>query len=179
MTRLIFSEQQRFRQTVWIWLIILPVTIGTSLLMMYGFYQQIIVGEPWGNKPMSNGALIAVTTGVVLTEMLVIWLVLSMRIDIEITGREFRYKFFPYFLAWKTINATEIESYDVKNYALWDGTGLGYRKDPWSKTVRMIVQASYVITLKVKDGRTIIMSTKNKEELERAMRRLMSNSENI
>ncbi|HMV90636.1 MAG TPA: hypothetical protein PKA40_13420, partial [Cyclobacteriaceae bacterium] len=72
----------------------------------------------------------------------------------------------------------DIVNYSIEKYSWWRGRGLGFRKEPFSKTVRMIIKPDYILTLNVKDGRTILMSTGNKEELERAMRKLLSNSEN-
>lgn len=178
MSRIVFSEQQSFRQTAWIWIIILPVALGSSLLMVYGFYQQVILGDPWGNKPMSDAALTAVTAGVVLTEGLVIAFVSSMQVSVEVTSQEFRYRFFS-FTGWNTLSRREIESYTISNYSFLDARGWGYRKDRRTKTVCMIITSDYVLTLKLTDGRTIMMSTCNKEEMERAMRRLMSDSENL
>lgn len=178
MNRIIFSEQQSFRQTVWIWMIIIPVAFGTSLLMLYGFYQQIVLGEPWGDKPMSDTLLTGFTIGVIIIEALTVWAISSLRVSIEITDDEFRYRFFEYLTKWKTFTRHDIVNYSIEKYSWWRGRGLGFRKEPFSKTVRMIIKPDYILTLNVKDGRTILMSTGNKEELERAMRKLLSNSEN-
>ncbi|HMV90635.1 MAG TPA: hypothetical protein PKA40_13415, partial [Cyclobacteriaceae bacterium] len=102
MNRVIFSEQQSFRQTVWIWMIIIPVAFGTSLLMVYGYYQQIVLGEPWGDKPMSDTLLTGFTIGVIIIEALTVWAISSLRVSIEITDDEFRYRFFEYLTKWKT-----------------------------------------------------------------------------
>lgn len=179
MSRVIFSEQQSFRQTVWIWWIVLPVAMGTSLLMMYGFYQQIVLGEPWGDKPMSNTLLTGFTVGVIAIEALTIWVISSLCVSIEITTDEFRYRFFKYFTNGKTLTRHDIVNYTIEKYSLWNGRGLGYRNDVLRKTVRMVIKPDHILTLTLTNGKTIMMSTGNKEELERAMRRLMSNSENV
>lgn len=177
MNRVIFSEQQSFRQTVWIWMIVIPVAFGTSLLMLYGFYQQIVLGEPWGDKPMSDALLTGFTIGIIVIEALMVWVISSLRVSIEITDDEFRYRFFEYQAKWRTFTRHDIVNYSIEKYAWWRGRELAFRKEPISKTVRMIIKPDYILTLNVKDGRTILMSTVNKEELERAMRRLLSNSE--
>lgn len=178
MSRLIFSEQQSFRQTVWIWFIVVPVAFGTSLLMVYGFYQQIILGEPWGDKPMSDPLLIGFTIGVIVIEALTIWIISSLRVTIEITADEFRYRFFEHFTEWKTLTRDDIVSFTIDAYSLRSGRGIGYRSQPFTKTTRMIIIPDQILTLKIKDGRTLMMSTGKKEEMERAMRRFTSNSEN-
>jgi hypothetical protein len=49
MSRIQYTEQQSFRQVLWIWLIIIPIAFLSSLGILFGFYQQLILGEPWGN----------------------------------------------------------------------------------------------------------------------------------
>ncbi len=48
-----FKEEQKFTQW-WFWLIF----IGVALIPVYGIYRQIILGEVFGNKPMSDTGLI-------------------------------------------------------------------------------------------------------------------------
>ncbi len=177
MTRVNYSEQQSFRQVLWIWYIIIPVGFLSSLGILYGFYQQIILGEPWGNEPMSDGGLIAALLVVVIVQILVIWLVASMTLRIEITSEEFRYKFFAYFTDWNALRPHQIANYSLEKWTFWKGRGVGYRKEIFSKTVRMIIKPAYILTLKTHDGRTIMMSTENREEIERAMQKLMLKSE--
>lgn len=179
MTRINYSEQQSFRQVVWIWGIILPVAFLSTLGILYGFYQQIILGEPWGNKPMSDGGLIAALLVVVIAQILVIWLVASITLRVEITGEEFRYKFFAYFTDWKVFTPHQIANYSIEKWTFWKGKGFGYHQNIFTKTVRMIIKPDYILTVKTKDGKTIMMSTENKEEIERAMHKLMSKSENL
>jgi hypothetical protein len=179
MTRLNYSEQQSFRQVLWIWCIIIPISFLSSLSILYGFYQQIIQGEPWGNEPMSDGGLITALLVVILAQVLVIWVVASLQLSIEISGEEFRYKFFAYFTDWNSLSSHQIANYSIEKWTFWKGRGFGYHKDIFHKTVRMIIKPDYILTLKTKDGKTIMISTENKEEIERAMHKLMSKSENF
>ena len=47
-----FKESQKFTQW-WLWLIILSINI----LPLFGIYKQIILGEPFGDKPVSDVGL--------------------------------------------------------------------------------------------------------------------------
>ncbi|MCA9870553.1 MAG: hypothetical protein KC487_09290, partial [Anaerolineae bacterium] len=49
----LFREEQRFRQS-WIWLLILFV----AGLQWWGFIQQIIFGQPWGDNPAPDWMMI-------------------------------------------------------------------------------------------------------------------------
>lgn len=128
---------------------------------------------------MSDGGLITALLVVTFAQVLIIWIVASMTLQIEISGDEFRYKFFSFFSQWNILKSHEIADYYIEKYTFWKGRGLGYRKDLFTKTVRMILKPAYILTLKTVDGRTIMLSTGNKEEIERAIHKLMSKSENF
>ena len=49
----LFREEQRFRQ-LWIWLLI-GLVAG---LQWWGFIQQIILGEPWGDNPAPDWMMV-------------------------------------------------------------------------------------------------------------------------
>jgi hypothetical protein len=178
MSRVNYSEEQSFRQVVWIWLIVIPVALLSLAGVLYGFYQQIILGQPWGDEPMNNPGLIIALLVVIVSQAIIIWVVASLQLKIEITNHEFRYKFFAYFTQWNAFTRDQLASYTIEKYTFWKGRGLGYRKDLFTKTVRMIITPSFILSLKTTDGRTIMMSTQNKEEVERAIQKFMSKSEN-
>lgn len=50
---ILFTEKQRFKQW-WLWIIL----IGINVLFLFGVFKQVIVGQQFGNKPMSNSGLI-------------------------------------------------------------------------------------------------------------------------
>jgi len=51
----LFEEEQHFRQT-WLWM--LPMSLLLLLVFGFGLYQQLYLGKPFGNKPMSNDGLV-------------------------------------------------------------------------------------------------------------------------
>ena len=179
MNKVIFSERQSFRQIKWLWWIIIPVAFFSTLSILYGFYQQVILGEPWGKESVSNEAVITMLLLVIFAQVLVIWIVSSIELKIEITGNEFRYKFFAHFNSWKVLTPHQITDYSFEKYTFWKGRGLGYRKDLFKKTVRMIIKPDYILSVRTNDGGTIMISTEKKDELSRALQKLMSKSENF
>ncbi len=48
-----FREEQRFRQP-WLWLLILFLVA----LQWWGFIQQIVLGQPWGNRPAPDWMMV-------------------------------------------------------------------------------------------------------------------------
>ncbi|MGB5654860.1 MAG: hypothetical protein WBM56_13615 [Robiginitalea sp.] len=56
-----FTEVQKFNQW-WLWILLLAV-LG---LPVYGMFQQIILGEPFGSTPMSDLGLVLFFVGTLL-----------------------------------------------------------------------------------------------------------------
>lgn len=53
-----FREVQGFRR--WgLSVLLLTTALGTIGLFGYGIYTRIVKGNPWGDRPMSDGGLIA------------------------------------------------------------------------------------------------------------------------
>jgi hypothetical protein len=62
---ILFSERQRFKQW-WVWMIL----IGINALFLFGVYKQVINGQQFGDKPMSDTGLLLTTGLTVLITML-------------------------------------------------------------------------------------------------------------
>ena len=75
-----FTEEQKFTQW-WLWVIL----IGIGLLPVYGIYKQVIIGEDFGSKPLSNLGLIIFSVFV----FCFILLFYFMRLKTEIDQQEF------------------------------------------------------------------------------------------
>ena len=53
-------EKHRFRQ-IWLWALLLVVTAVILGPMSVGAYQQFVVGEPWGDRPLPDAVRIVMT----------------------------------------------------------------------------------------------------------------------
>src|SRR5690554_4514675 len=83
----LFTEQQRFTQW-WVWVLL----IGIGILPILAIYYQFVLGEEFGDNPMSNW-------GVVLFAIPVFGAILLfsfMRLKTEITHKEIRMSFIPF-----------------------------------------------------------------------------------
>jgi hypothetical protein len=127
---------------------------------------------------MSDFGLTAALVIIVGVNAGVIWLLASIQLDVEITQDEFRYKYFR-FKNWSVLTRNQIKNYSVGKFTIRNGRGLGYRVSLISNTERMIIKPSSLLTLTVASGKTIILGTEKKEELERTMQKLMSTGENF
>ena len=53
-----YREVQRFRQP-WIWAIVIAI----SLVSIWGVVQQLVLGEPFGTNPASDGGMLVDPAG--------------------------------------------------------------------------------------------------------------------
>src|SRR5690625_4934270 len=100
-----FKEEQKFTQW-WLWLIL----IGIGILPIIGIYNQVILGEKFGDKPMSDFGLIIFCL-FIFGLIAVFWF---MRLKTEIDQNEIRMNFFPFIK--KRVNCKEIKYAEIVNY---------------------------------------------------------------
>ena len=49
----LFREEQCFRQ-VWLWVVVLGTVAATALPLGWGAYRQLLLGQPWGQRPIGR-----------------------------------------------------------------------------------------------------------------------------
>jgi len=91
-TKILFTETQMFKQWL-LWLIL----FGINGLFLFGVVKQVIYGEQFGDKPMSNtGLLIATSLTFLLT-----FLFMSFHLDTIIKKDGIYVRFFPFHVKFK------------------------------------------------------------------------------
>ena len=114
---ILFSETQRFKQW-WLWLILLAV----NGLFLFGLFVQVIVGRPFGDKPMNNTGLF-IATGVCI---LLTVLFLNFRLNTQIKADGIYVRFFPIqfryrHYTWDKISKIYLRHYSPSGAACLDG----------------------------------------------------------
>jgi hypothetical protein len=145
---------------------------------LYGLYWQLVQGEPWGDKPMSDNALI-ITSGLTFALMgLVVWLMLSVTLELKIEDSGVRYRFFPNKPRWTLIPTGDIASYEIKMDGNFFATGgLGFHRNFFKKMQSMTIHGGAHIVLYLKNGQRILIGTQQPFELERTMKKLVKEEE--
>jgi len=82
-----FKEEQHFRQKL-LWLVILFF----PAFSLYGIYEQVLMGNVIGDKPLSDGGLISFSLIVGLGLPVLFWF---MKLRIKVTDQGMHYQFFP------------------------------------------------------------------------------------
>jgi len=113
----IYVEEQRFRQ---IWILILVGFI--ALLAWYSFLLQIVIGEPFGTNPAPDILVIALL--VIFGIIFPVWF-LVMRLEVQVTRTDLRFRLFPLHLQWWEFPLTTIIEAEAVSYRPFREYGAG------------------------------------------------------
>ena len=174
MERLIYKEEQSFRQTFVPW-----IMLSASLFMIgvfgYGFYQQLYLGVSYGNEPMSDNGLIwsGILSFFVMSAAFIF--ILSGNLVTEIWSDGIRYKFPPMISKMRQITLSEIASVEVTKYnPIAEFGGWGWRKRLLKRKVAFNVSGRTGIRVIKKDGSQVMFGTCRKDEMKRALEKMMN-----
>ncbi len=164
MSEIIFRETQKFKQ-IWV-ILILIIILG---IWIWGIIQQIILGTPFGNRPVSDTGLILIG----LIALFPIVLIIMFKMITEIRKDGIYYRLFPV-MKFKKIKPEEIESWQVTQYnPIKEFGGWGYRFSIRRKGGKAInVNGKMGLRLILKSGKKILLGTQKHEEIEKAMQKI-------
>lgn len=159
---ILFSERQRFKQ-LWIWVVLL----GINTISLYGIYQQIILGIPYGDNPMSDTGLIitsSITTALTL-------LFILLRLDTQITPEGIYIRFFPFdskykHYHWNDIAKAYIRKYSpIREYGGWGLRFLGL----FGKGIAYNVSGNIGLQLELTNKKKILIGTNKPADLKEVL----------
>ena len=149
-----YTEIQKFNQW-WLWILLLAV-LG---LPVYGMYQQMILGEPFGSKPMSDLGLVLFFVGTLL--IIGLFWYLELRTEIDETGIRVRLRpISSEVFTWDQIEHVEIVTYGFVGYGLRFSSKYG--------TVYN-TSGNRGLAIKLKSSSRYIIGTQNPEELKKTL----------
>ncbi len=176
-----FREKQYFTNSPVMW-IFYAVFLVIVAILLFGMYQQLVLGKPWGVKSMSNSNLIYTFVFVVLFmgALVVLFSRVKLLVIIDSEGIHYRFPFFV--LREKLILHDSISHWEIRKYrALLEYGGWGYRKGInidlpiFRKTwgVAFIVKGNVGLQLYFTNGQKLLIGTQRPEAIKRAMDKLM------
>ena len=146
-----FKEEQKFTQW-WLWLIL----IGIGVFPIFGIYKQLIIGEKFGDKPMSDFGLIIFSV-FIISLIAMFWF---MRLKTEIDQNEIRINFFPF--TKKRVNWKEIKSAKIVNYGFVGGWGIRL----WTKYGTVYnTKGNKGLAIELLNGKKFLIGTQKESEL--------------
>lgn len=156
-----FKEKQKFTQW-WLWLIL----IGMVIIPVYGLYKQLVLGEPFGDNPMSNTGLIVfflLTFGL----MVLFWV---MQLKTEIDNKEIRMNFIPFIqkkIDWEDVKYAKIVNYGFVGWGIRVGTKYG--------TVYN-AKGNKGLAIVLKDGKSLLIGTQKEAELDEVLAKALKSN---
>jgi hypothetical protein len=154
---ILFSERQRFKQW-WLWFIL----IGINGLFLYGIYKQVVVGQQFGDKPMSNTGLF-ITYGVIFSLTI---LFLNFRLDTKIKTDGIYVRFFPIQVTFKYYPWNEISKSYVRQYfPIREYGGWGLRLGIFGKGKAYNISGDKGLQVEFSDNKKLLIGTNKPDEL--------------
>jgi hypothetical protein len=152
-----FTEIQKFTQW-WIWMFL----IGMAFIPAYGIVKQLIMGVPFGNKPMSDPGLLLFAAGYLLF-MAFFWY-MELRTEIDEHGIRFRLR--P--ISTRQFRWEEIERVEPVTYGF---VGYGLRLSLKYGTVYNI-KGNKGLAIYLKTGGRYLVGTQRERELKHCLEQL-------
>jgi len=155
-----FSETQRFTQK-WLWLLVLAVVAIGWL----AFYQQIIRGEPFGNRPAPDAMLwvIFVLFGLGFPVFF-----RSLKLVTELRDDHVYLRYFPIYR--RRILYKDIKSVCARQYRpIVEYGGWGIRWSP-ANGMAYNVSGNMGVQLELTNGKRLLIGSQRADELEGAIR---------
>ena len=161
---ILFSERQRFNQW-WLWVIL----AGINGLFLYGFIQQVILGQQFGSKPMGNTGLF------ILTGMAILFTLgfRSFRLVTQIKEDGIYVRFFPFHMSfkhyeWETLTKVYLRKYS----ALREFGGWGIRYGLSNAGTAYNVSGNQGLQLEFTTGKKLLIGTNKTDELTKALNKI-------
>lgn len=149
--KILFEEEQRF--THWyIWILL----FGLLCIPIYGVLQQLVLKQPFGDKPMSDLGLVILLFG----QLALCFLFWIMKLETTISKEKISIRFFP-FVA-KTIQWDEVEQAEIVKYRF---VGYGIRIFTSYGTVYNI-SGNKGMALTLTNNKKLLIGTQKPHELE-------------
>ncbi len=164
-----FSEEQSFRQP-WLWTLLLASLLLVLGLFAYGMVEQLLLGRPWGSRPMPDWALLLVGTSAILLSSGITYLFLRLRLITQVRDEGLLVHFYPLrrrLIPWSKVTGCEARSYrPLREYGGWgirfSRAGIAYN-----------VSGNQGVQLQLRDDRPLLVGSQQAERLAAAIREQM------
>ena len=157
---ILYRERQRFTQP-WLWLLVLAI----AALSWYAAYRQLILRQPFGSSPASDGVLFAVwlLAGLLLPLFLFLF---QLRTEVHSDGVYLR--FFPLhlkFRRWLFDDIAEAEPVQYSPVREYVGWGIRYGRRGWAYAVR----GNTAVRIVLRSGKQILIGADDPDRLSYAI----------
>ena len=152
-----FKEVQKFTQW-WLWVIL----IGIAVIPIYGIYKQLIIGEKFGDQPMSDVGLIIFSI-FIFGLLALFWF---MRLKTKINQEDIQIDFYPF--VKKRVPWKEIKSAEIVNYGFVGGWGIRL----WTKYGTVYnTKGNTGLAVVLLNGKKFLIGTQKASELNKLVKK--------
>jgi hypothetical protein len=177
MKKVFFSEEQQFRHSIFIWILVIPLLITLVLMVKAIYVEQGINNSLTENMSPQAGAVIAsiftfVVVGIAFTIMF------KSKLTTEISNEGIKYRFVPFVNREKLILHQDIEKIEVGKYRpITEFGGWGVRRRLISRKTAYNISGNQGMRIWLKNGQQILIGTQKASELKLAVEKLQKYSE--
>ncbi|MEM6522957.1 MAG: hypothetical protein AAGF85_10800 [Bacteroidota bacterium] len=173
---LYFKEEQKMNQW-WVVLVLVGVDLMILGIFIPGIYEQLILGEPWGDIPMSDPGLILVSAFTFLVLGGVSALLLSAKLETQIDKYSIRYRYFPFIRSWRKVSFDELQEFHVRKYSpISEYGGWGYRFRG-RKNIALNTRGNMGLQLIFKDHKKLLIGTQKPDQLKALISKIQENKQ--
>ena len=164
-----FHEEQQFRQP-WLWLLLLVITACVIGMFAHGMYTQLYLGQSWGDRPMSDSALVISAAFSFLISAGLTLLFYKLKLITEVGPDGVHIRFFP--LTRRKITFDSITSCKARNYRPireYGGWGIRFSR----KGNAYNVSGNRGVQLEFRQGKPLLIGSQRAEELADAINKYL------
>ena len=163
-----FNETQRLK-TWWVW----GALIAVNGIFVFAIIQQIIIGKPFGNTPLSNkGLLLAAVIPVA-----VLGFVISIRFVTNISAAGIRYRYYPFQFDTTLIEWEELSDVYMRKYSSfyeYGGWGIRVGGAKTNRAINTSASCNIGLQLEFKNGNQLLIGTRKPAEIEALLNQLLA-----
>ena len=171
MNKILFKEEQQFRQWWWI-VLILGATIPAMVMCIYALYQQTVRGIQVGDSPCTQWRA---DYSICLSMRNALGDITNLNLKSGLIRMEFITGFFPLIFRNKLIAKEEIQRYEIRKYSpIIDYGGWGVRRGfgrKWQKAFN--VSGNIGLQLYLTNGKKVLFGTQRSQAILYAMDEMM------
>ena len=162
--KILFTERQKFNQW-WLWLILL----GVNMLFLFGVFKQVIGGQQFGNKSMSDTGLIIATGLTILLTLLFV----NFRLDTQIKKDGIYVRFFPFHVKFKRYTWDSLTKSYVRQYsAITEYGGWGLKLGLFGKGTAYNVSGDKGLQLEFTTNKKLLIGTNKADEITETLNKI-------
>jgi hypothetical protein len=161
--RSVFYEVQRVREQG-LMKVVLPAGLFLIAFFAYAMIRQLVLGEPFGDAPMSNRFLAVFGSAYIMLGVFLVWLYFSGKLITEVRSEGLFVRFYPFHRRARHVRFGDIEKCEVLTYRpIRDFGGWGIRAGRMGRAYNVSGNRGAYLTMK--SGRRLLVGSQRADTL--------------